>query len=232
MQHTAAAADQIKTVSTFQALVSLPFKNNFNALCWQRDLQGDFYEIVTKIKGIESMQVITEEHLQGLDLSAAGDCARNHILNDLAALKELGASPQLNLITHYLRDTEFPFFPTDVYSFHADRSPLPTDTYLCTYYGASSEILPNSQAEQKILLPEIRAELKKLYEGRAENFEDFLTEHFFDLHYQAKAGAEPISLGTGNFWRLAVNHPQSACLPCIHRAPEENHEQYRLLLIC
>lgn len=92
MQHAVAVADQNKTVSTFQALVSLPFKNNCNALCRQRDHQGEFCEIIVKITGIESMQVIPEEHMQGLDLSAAGDCAGKHILNYLAPLKELGPS--------------------------------------------------------------------------------------------------------------------------------------------
>ena len=51
---------------------------------------------------------------------------------------------------------EFDFIPTDVYSYHVDRSPIATDTFLCTYHGAASDIIANDQAEQKILIPEIR----------------------------------------------------------------------------
>lgn len=113
-----------------------------------------------------------------------------------------------------------------------DRSPIPTDTFLCTYFGESSEILPNSQAEQKVLVPEIRDELKKLYGGADEAFESFLSEHFFDLHYRAKPNASPISLGLGHIWRLAVDYPESKVLPCVHRAPKEKTGESRLLLIC
>lgn len=151
---------------------------------------------------------------------------------DLNQLRNHGASPILNLIKCYDRDDHFPFFPTDVYSFHVDRSPIPTDTFLCTYYGESSEIISNSQAEQKILIPEIRNELQKLYRGPAEGFDSFLREHFFDLHYQAKPDARPVSLGIGNIWRLAVDHPESKVLPCVHRAPNEEVGVCRLLLIC
>jgi hypothetical protein len=110
---------------------------------------------------------LDEELLRGLSLSEQGQLARTILLNDLKMLKAQGASPILNLIRCYERDESFPFFPTDVYSFHVDRSPVPTDTFLCTYYGESSEILPNAQAEQKVLLPEIRDALKKLYSGPA-----------------------------------------------------------------
>jgi len=52
------------------------------------------------------------------------------------------------------------------------------------------------------------------------------------LHYRAQAMANPISLGLGHLWRLAVDYPESQVLPCIHRAPEENNGQLRLLMIC
>jgi len=119
-----------------------------------------------------------------------------------------------------------------MWGFHVDRSPVPTDTFLCTYHGAPSEILPNEQARQKVLVPEIREELKKLYGGAEEGFESFLSEHFFDLHYQANPGARPISLGLGHLWRLAIDHPESEVVPCVHRAPEEKNGERRLLVIC
>jgi hypothetical protein len=222
----------IRCVTNFKDLVSAPFQGEVNALCWNRTLSGDFSEIVHKITLAENIATITGDELLGLELTGQGQLARNTILADLQALKAHGASPVLNLIRCYERDEAYPFFPTDVYSFHVDRSPVPTDTFLCTYYGEPSDILPNTQAVQKVLVPEIRNELKKIYGGPEEGFEVFLTDHFFDLHYMPKPGAQPISLGPGNLWRLAVDHPERKTLPCLHRAPKEKNGQTRLLLIC
>lgn len=219
-------------VSNFQDLVSTPFQDEVNALCWNRKLEGDYEEIVRQFEMIESLLTIDVGQLIELDLSEQGNHARDILLSDMEALKALGASPTLNLLKHYDRDDAFPFFPTDVYSYHVDRSPIPTDTYLCTYHGASSDILPNNQAIQKVLIPEIRKELKALYDGPDDGFETFLSDYFFDLHYQAKPDADPINLGVGHLWRLAVDHPTSNVLPCIHRAPVENDGETRLLLIC
>ncbi len=226
------AENQIHCVTNFQDLVSTPFHGEINAICWTRELTGDFSEIVKKVALNENIAVLDPEELRELQLSEQGQLAREIHLNDLELLKAHGASPILNLIKCYERDDAYPFFPTDVYSFHVDRSPIPTDTFLCTYYGESSEILPNSQAQQKVLVPEIRDELKKLYRGADEGFELFLSEHFFDLHYLAKPKARPISLGLGHLWRLAIDHPESQVPPCIHRAPKEKTGQTRLLMIC
>ena len=190
---------------------------------------GNFSEIVEKIPFEGNMIEVTADDLRSLELSAEGQLARETILNDMHLLENEGASPILNLIRNYEKD-DF-FFPTDVYSWHVDRSPIPTSTFLCTYVGASSDILYNHQAEQKILVPEIRAELKQLYDGPSEGFEAFLSEHFFDLHYRAKENAEPINLDHGHLWRLACDYPESKTQPSIHRAPVENGE-IRLLLIC
>ena len=226
------AANQIRCVTNFQDLVSTPFREENNAICWTRKLTGDFSEIVKKVALHENIAVLDPEELRELSLSEQGQLAREILLNDLQLLKAHGASPVLNLIRCYERDDAYPFFPTDVYSFHVDRSPVPTDTFLCTYYGEPSEIISNAEAEQKVLIPEIRDELKKLYHGAAEGFESFLTEHFFDLHYRVTPAARPVSLGLGNLWRLAVDHPGSQVLPCVHRAPKEKTGEYRLLLIC
>ncbi|MFT4678811.1 MAG: hypothetical protein ACI9RU_002351 [Litorivivens sp.] len=223
---------QIHCVANFQDLVSTPFHGENNAICWKRDLVGDFSEIVNLVELVGNIAVLDQEELRELQLSEQGQLARDILLNDLKILKAHGASPILNLIKCYERDDFYPFFPTDVYSFHVDRSPLPTDTFLCTYHGESSEILPNSQANQKVLIPEIRDELKKLYGGADDGFESFLSEYFFDLHYQALPKASPISLGLGHVWKLAVDHTESQVLPCVHRAPSEKDGQNRLLLIC
>ncbi|MEO5644115.1 MAG: hypothetical protein ABIQ40_18615 [Bacteroidia bacterium] len=226
------AENQIHCVTNFQDLISTPFHGEINAICWTRKLTGDFSEIVKKIELNGNIATIEQEELRALQLSEQGQFAREILLNDMEMLKAHGASPILNVIRYYDRDDAALFFPTDVYSFHVDRSPVPIDTFLCTYFGEPSEILPNSQGKKKVLIPEIRDELKKQYRGADDGFESFLSEHFFDLHYQAKTDARPISTGLGHLWRLAVDHPASQVLPCIHRAPKEKSGQNRLLMIC
>ena len=223
---------QIEFVANFQELIAKHFDGETNAIGLQRKLKGDFSELVNQIELKENILELKEDDLLKLQLSKDGQIARSIILNDIVLLKEFGASPVLNLIKHYERDDALPFFSTDVYSFHVDRSPIPTDTFLCTYYGESSDIIPNSQAIQKVKIPEIINELKKIYTGKEDKFYSFLNEFFFDLHYQAKPMSAPYNLGVGNLWKLAVDYPGSITLPCIHRAPKEVSGQKRLLLIC
>lgn len=232
MSNTYSAISQIGIVSGFSDLVHTDFKGEINAMCWHRDLEGNFKEIVDHLCIKENITEIYPEDLLALRLSEKGNKAREIILNDLQLLTDFGASPSLNLLKCYERDDEFDFISTDVYSFHVDRSPIAADTFLCTYYGASTDIISNSQAEQKILIPEIRTKLKELHNGTEEEFENFLKENYFDLHYQPHQNAEPVNLGLGHLWRLAVKHPEQKVLPCIHRAPIENKGEYRLLLIC
>ena len=224
--------DQIGTVATFSELVQTEFKGKQNALCWYRNLEGDFKEIVRQLQLKENITEVSPEDLLALQLSEMGNKARAIILEDLRVLTDFGASPSLNLLKCYERDDAFDFIATDVYSYHVDRSPIATDTFLCTYHGAASDIIANDQAEQKILIPEIRNKLKALHQGPEEEFESFLKEYFFDLHYQAKPFAQAVNLGVGHLWRLAVDHPKPQVLPCIHRAPIENDGEFRLLLIC
>lgn len=224
--------NQVRLVTGFQELVSLPFRGEVNAICWERQLAGDFSEIVRQVELTEDLVALNEEQLRSLSLSPQGELARDVLVKDLELLKAHGAAPTLNVIRCYERDNSNPFFPTDVYSFHVDRSPVPTDTFLCTYHGAPSQILPNSQGIQKVLVPEIRQHIRQQFQGSDDDFECFLTEQCLDLHYQAKPQARPVSLGTGNMWRLAIDHPESQVLPCLHRAPEEKPGESRLLLIC
>jgi hypothetical protein len=232
MSNTFSDSSQIGMVATFSELVNTDFVGERNALCWYRNLRGDFKEIVDQLQLKENMTEVDPAALLALQLSEKGNTAREIILNDLRLLTDFGASPVLNLLKCYDRDEEFDFISTDVYSFHVDRSPIATDTFLCTYHGAASDIIPNEQAEQKVLIPEIRKKLAALHNGPSEEFEDFLKENYFDLHYQAQPNATPVNLGLGHLWRLAVDHPKQQVLPCIHRAPIEKEGEYRLLLIC
>lgn len=223
---------QIKTVSSFSELINSHFQGDMNALCWYRNLVGDFEEVVNKLELKENITEVSVENLLALQLSEKGDFARERILTDIQLLTDLGASPCLNLLKSYERDEDLDFISTDVYSYHVDRSPIETDTFLCTYHGPASDILAHDQVEQKILIPEIRDKLKKLYNGPDAEFETFLSEYFFDLHYQPKPDVNPVNLGVGHLWRLAVDHPTQQVPPCVHRAPAEKDGEYRLLLIC
>lgn len=230
MKNLPSSQAQIGNVSSFRDLVATTFQGEINALCWQRKLVGDFAEIVGKVNVKKNISVLGVEELMAMHLSAQGQIARDILVKDLELLTAQGAAPTLNVIKHYERDDSF--FPTDVYSWHVDRCFVPTDTFLCTYHGAPSEILPNSEGKQKILIPKLRTQLQEVYDGPSAGFDAFLSEYFFDLHYEANAHASPINLGVGNLWKLAVDHPKSKVLPCLHRAPLENDGKARLLLIC
>jgi hypothetical protein len=43
--HSSAFENHIQCVSSFSSLVSAPFHGAINAMCWERDLIGDFSEI-------------------------------------------------------------------------------------------------------------------------------------------------------------------------------------------
>lgn len=223
---------QIGIVATFSELITTDFVGDRNALCWHRNLEGDFKEIVSKLQLKENITLVAPDDLLALQLSEQGNCAREIILEDLQALTNFGAAPVLNLLKCYERDADFDFISTDVYSYHVDRSPIATDTFLCTYHGAASDIIANKDVQQKVLIPEIRAQLQALHDGPLEEFEEFLKENYFDLHYQALPNGIPVNLGLGHLWRLAVDHPTQRVPPCIHRAPIEREGEYRLLLIC
>lgn len=232
MSNTFSDNSQIEVVSSFSELIDTHFQGAMNAICWHRNLTGDFEEIVSQLQLHENVTEVSVEDLLALQLSEKGNLARETILNDLQLLTDFGALPSLNLLKHYERDEELGFISTDVYSYHVDRSPVGTNTFLCTYHGTASDILPNDLVEQKVLIPEIREKLKALHDGTEEEFEDFLKEYFFDLHYQPKPNAEPVNLEKGHLWKIAVDHPEQQALPCVHRAPVENDGEYRLLLIC
>jgi hypothetical protein len=50
MNNTFSDSSQIGMVSTFSELVQTDFKGEMNALCWYRNLDGDFNEIVSHPK--------------------------------------------------------------------------------------------------------------------------------------------------------------------------------------
>jgi hypothetical protein len=225
---------RIKVVQCFHELVSTPFADGVNALCWERALTGDFGEIVAQLGAGEGIVTLDDAWLHGLRLSAAGRAATDILLEDLRLLREHHRDPVLNCIHDYPRDEDPGPVPTDVFSFHADSAPVEADTWLCTYHGPSSEGLRNDEALRRVDDPAIRAELLQRYGGEDDSdFLHYLRENCYDLHYAAIPSARPFSFGLGHLWRIAVDHPGSPVPPCLHRAPETRPSQPpRLLLIC
>ncbi len=94
-------SSQIGTVATFSELVNTDFKGEKNALCWYRNLEGDFKEIVNQLQFKENITEVEPETLLALQLSEKGNLARETILNDIRLLTDFGAAPTLNLIKWY-----------------------------------------------------------------------------------------------------------------------------------
>src|SRR5687768_9265289 len=95
------AENQVHNVTNFQDLVSTPFHGEINAICWKRELRGDFSEIITKLEAKENITVLDQEDLLELQLSEEGRLAREILLNDWKLLKAHGGDPVLNLIKYY-----------------------------------------------------------------------------------------------------------------------------------
>ena len=227
------AYQRIKRVDSFAELVATPFSDGVNALCWPRVLAGDFAEVVCLLNVGPGINVLEDERLLSVPVSASGRVALDAMLADQKLLRDLGRDPVLNCIDGYPRDEDPGPVPTDVFSFHADSAPVEADTWLCTYHGAASEGLRNEDAQRRVDIPSTRAELLKLYGGADDaDFREYLHEHCYDLHYAAVAGAQPYGFGLHNLWRIAVDWPGSAVPPCVHRAPlTQPSDPLRLLLI-
>ncbi len=224
---------RVRQVGSFQQLVSTPFRDGINAIYWPRTLPGDFGEVIRHLSLDDELTSLEEDQLLSLPLSSAGQAAVAVLIEDLKLLRELDLDPILNAILSYPRETDPGPVPVDVYSFHADSAPVEAETWLCTYHGAPSEGLRNDEAQRRVDIPEVRAELLKAFGGKDdESFRDYLTEHCYDLHYAPLPGACPFSFGLGNLWRITVDYPGSPVPPCLHRAPDNPPDGTpRLLLI-
>jgi hypothetical protein len=217
---TETRSHRVRNVGSFDELITTRFQGDINALCWPRQLPGDFKNITDQLLTDDGITTIGDDDLQALTLSPAGAVAREVLLADQALLRGQGLAPGLDCITGYFRDGAASPVPTDVYSFHVDSAPVPADTYLCTYAGSPSQGLANELAIRRVEVAETRAQLLKDYGGPdGQDFAAYLTEHCFDLHYWPQTGAQPYSFGLGNLWRIAIAYPGCPVLPCIHRAP-------------
>ena len=90
--------EHLQSVSSFSDLILTEFEGKRNAVCWERNLEGDFQEIVSKLILKENITEVSKEDLWTLELSEQGEKARAIILEDLELLTEYGAQPSLNLL--------------------------------------------------------------------------------------------------------------------------------------
>lgn len=203
-----------------------------NALGWPRELKGDFAEVTQALGLPPGISTLDEDRLCSLELSSAGRQAVATMLADVRMLREHGVEVVLDGVHGYTHELRPAALRTDVCSFHADSATAEADTWLCTYHGASSEGLPNDMAMRRIDDPAARSLLLQEFGGvDDENFEEWLSDHFHDLHYLPQPGAKPWSFGTGVLWRIATLYPGCPVPPCIHRAPDPVPGKPRLLLI-
>lgn len=237
---------RVKRVSSFEELVETPFSEDVNALCWERELPGDFAEVVAHLEVGVGITALEDAHLRELmpRLSEAGRVAIEVMLEDLHRLRARDLLPELNAVNGYVQREQTGPVRTDVCSFHVDSATVEADTWLCTYHGTTSEALQNEDAVPRITVPETRAALWEFWlssedapsgdvlgqegatgeasaRGEArELFAEWLHENCYDLHYAPLPGARPYAFGVGNLWRVATEWPGCIARPCVHRAPD------------
>lgn len=222
----------VRLVASFEELVTTRFSDGVNALCWPRTLVGDFADVVNHLVVGQGITHLEAETLRSLPLSPAGEAAVETMLADHRLLSEHGLLPTLDCIHGYVQAEETGPVRTDVCSWHADCATCEADTYLCTYFGASSEGLSPHEVMRRVDVPETRAQLLRVYGGADdEDFAEWLNDHYYDLHYAPLPGAQPFAFGVGNLWRVATLHEGCPVPPCVHRAPDPVPGQKRLLLI-
>ncbi len=76
MKNAFSDSNQIRKVSSFSELVNTHFQGETNAICWHRNLVGDFKEIVNKLQLKENITEVSVEDLLALQLSEKGNLAR------------------------------------------------------------------------------------------------------------------------------------------------------------
>ncbi len=223
---------RVRYVESIEALLATPFGGTCSAVCLRRSPKGDFDELLRSCDAETSSAPIDFASLARTELSPAGQAAAAYLQRDLQLLSEAGHTPSVEFVRSYARDPDG-LLPTDVYSFHVDRAPVPAVTFLCTYTGQPSEGLFPDEAERRVDDPEVRVRALASFGGPdGPAFRAFLSEQHYDLHYRPVPGAKPFSFGLGNLWKLAVQYPGAPVSALIHRAPAPDAKpQARLILI-
>ncbi len=82
-----AASARVQIVGSLHALVTAPFVDGINALCWPRVLPGDFREVVEALPTGEGIVPLDEGQLASLALIGAGKMACDILLADIKSLR-------------------------------------------------------------------------------------------------------------------------------------------------
>lgn len=223
----------VRYVHSMEELVSTPMRDGVNALCLRRSLEGDFGEVIRHLSVERGITTLDRAQLLALPVSAAGKVAIDFMLRDQEQLQAYGFDPVIDCVNGYIGHEEQALMRTDVCSFHVDRATDVADTYLCTYAGASSIGVCHEDVIPRAQVPAVRQALLADFGGADdESFLDYLTENFYDLHYEALPGARTFCFGVGHLWRIAIDYPGNPVPPCIHRAPDPiEGDPPRLILI-
>lgn len=223
----------VRYVSSLEELVSTPMRDGINALCWRRSLAGDFGEVIRHLCVEGGITTLERAPLLALPVSVAGKIAIDFMLRDQEQLQAYGLAPEIDCVNGYIGHDQQGLMRTDVCSFHVDRATDVADTYLCTYAGASTIGVCRHDVIPRAEIPAVRQALLADFGGEDdESFLDYLTDNFYDLHYEALPGARTFCFGVGHLWRIAIDYPGNPVPPCIHRAPDPiEGEPPRLILI-
>lgn len=95
---------RVVTVTSFEAVIAIPFLDGVNAVCWQRSVQGDFDEVVRQLAISDDITSIDEARLMSLDVSKAGREALDLLLDDQRLLRAVSHEPSLDCVRRYQRD--------------------------------------------------------------------------------------------------------------------------------
>lgn len=227
-----------RAVASFDALVGAAFGGGVNAYVCARDVDGDFDGLAARCAAadadfdVDGLTTLSPAALRACAASSAQARAAEAVCSDWERLAALGKDPTLNVIARYPHDTRGLPIAVDVHSFHADRAPIETDTWLCTYAGAPSEGLDNDAATAILDDDAVRAAVRAAAGDVDDDaFAAFVVDHSFDLHHRVHDPAGVFSFGQRALWKIAVQWPGAPVPPCLHRAPLPDGA-LRLLLIC
>ena len=73
--HSDPIVNHIRFVQEYKELVSTEFSEDVNAVCWSRNLKGDFSEIANQFVFEENMIQLSDDQLRALHLSPDGSCS-------------------------------------------------------------------------------------------------------------------------------------------------------------
>lgn len=231
-----------RAVASVDALVDAAFGDGVNAYVCARDVDGDFAGLAARCAAADPDFDADRDDAGVVTLSPDALCARaaslaqaraaELVCSDWERLAALGKDPVINVIARYPRDTRGLPIAVDVHSFHADRAPIETDTWLCTYAGAPSEGVDNDAATAILDDDAVRAAVRAAAGDVDDDaFAAFVADNSFDLHHRVRDPAGVFSFGQHALWKIAVQWPGAPVPPCLHRAPLPDGA-LRLLLIC